>query len=385
MNPNPTGYPAFQQHPNPMLSAPAGYPVPSQSPNSHQVPFYANPAAYSQIKAPQGHPMQQQPQQHPFGAVQLQTTGPAGAMMPAGIPQQISGRNAVARLQRFWRRVLCCFAPSGPSHLFLLLLHASCALGDDQLTGSALSLAAAGPHANFPTVSAPSPYTPSTVPATPSQSSQPRTVSGLPASTAQGTPPNMAAVSTPNNMFAGQQRPVQQPSPTAASSPQSAAAQAQVAARDRARVHLLLDINSALLQEVVSLQAAGKAGLPPTQPQNSESPNQGSENDAQKGQATKPSQEYIDCMRRLQANLAYLASITDKAKKAAGVLPSAPAIMTPPPSLPSLNNMYAQLAELFPGASTAQQQQQQQQQKHGYRLSQGNGGPSPASMAESVV
>ncbi|KAJ9202699.1 hypothetical protein DTO027B6_9021 [Paecilomyces variotii] len=332
MNPNPTGYPAFQQHPNPMLSAPAGYPVPSQSPNSHQVPFYANPAAYSQIKAPQGHPMQQQPQQHPFGAVQLQTTGPAGAMMPAGIPQQISG-----------------------------------------------------PHANFPTVSAPSPYTPSTVPATPSQSSQPRTVSGLPASTAQGTPPNMAAVSTPNNMFAGQQRPVQQPSPTAASSPQSAAAQAQVAARDRARVHLLLDINSALLQEVVSLQAAGKAGLPPTQPQNSESPNQGSENDAQKGQATKPSQEYIDCMRRLQANLAYLASITDKAKKAAGVLPSAPAIMTPPPSLPSLNNMYAQLAELFPGASTAQQQQQQQQQKHGYRLSQGNGGPSPASMAESVV
>ncbi|KAJ9401067.1 hypothetical protein DTO282F9_2015 [Paecilomyces variotii] len=385
MNPNPTGYPAFQQHPNPMLSAPAGYPVPSQSPNSHQVPFYANPAAYSQIKAPQGHPMQQQPQQHPFGAVQLQTTGPAGAMMPAGIPQQISGRNAVARLQRFWRRVLCCLL-----HLVHLIYSyynyyftPRARWETIELTGSALSLAAAGPHANFPTVSAPSPYTPSTVPATPSQSSQPRTVSGLPASTAQGTPPNMAAVSTPNNMFAGQQRPVQQASPTAASSPQSAAAQAQVAARDRARVHLLLDINSALLQEVVSLQAAGKAGLPPTQPQNSESPNQGSENDAQKGQATKPSQEYIDCMRRLQANLAYLASITDKAKKAAGVLPSAPAIMTPPPSLPSLNNMYAQLAELFPGASTAQQQQQQQ--KHGYRLSQGNGGPSPASMAESVV
>ncbi|KAL1859922.1 hypothetical protein Plec18170_001869 [Paecilomyces lecythidis] len=333
MNPNPTGYPAFQQHPNPMLSAPAGYPVPSQSPNSHQVPFYANAGAYSQIKAPQGHPMQQQPQQHPFGPVQLQqTTGPAGAMMPVGIPQQVSG-----------------------------------------------------PHANFPTVSAPSPYTPSTVPATPSQSSQPQTVPGLPASTAQGTPPNMAAVSTPNNMFAGQQRPVQQPSPTAASSPQSATAQAQAAARDKARVHLLLDINSALLQEVVSLQAAGKAGLPPTQPPNSDSPSQGPENDAQKGQATKPSQEYIDCMRRLQANLAYLASIADKAKKAAGVLPSAPAIMTPPPSLPSLSNMYAKLNELFPGAAKAQQQQQQQQQLQKQQLPQGNGGPSPASMAESMV
>lgn len=93
MNPNPTGYPAFQQHPNPMLSAPAGYPVPSQSPNSHQVPFYANAGAYSQIKAPQGHPTQQQPQQHPFGPVQLQTTGPAGAMMPVGIPQQVSGKS----------------------------------------------------------------------------------------------------------------------------------------------------------------------------------------------------------------------------------------------------------------------------------------------------
>jgi hypothetical protein len=201
----------------------------------------------------------------------------------------------------------------------------------------------------------------------------------------------MAAVSTPNNMLAGQQRPVQQPSPTAAS-PQAAAAQAQAAARDKARVHLLLDINSAILQEVVNLQAAGKAGLPPIQPgsQNpsSQESNQSSEpggNDSQKTQATKPSQEYIDCMRRLQANLAYLASIADKAKKAAGVLPSAPAIMTPPPSLPSLNTMYAKLNELFPGASKGTPAQQQHPQKPSQQGMQGNGGRSPAPGVESAV
>jgi hypothetical protein len=122
MNPNPTGYPAFQQHPNPMLSAAAGYPVPSQNPNSHQVAFYANSAAFSQVKAPQGHPMQQQPQQHPFGVVQLQTTGPAGAMIPAGISQQVSGKSSSCSegtstslaLERSAVRICLRFLTAGP-------------------------------------------------------------------------------------------------------------------------------------------------------------------------------------------------------------------------------------------------------------------------------
>jgi len=89
MNPNPTGYPAFQQPANPMFSSAAAYaPVPTQSPQNPQVPFYPNApfAPYPQAKAPQGHVMQQQPQQHAFGAVPLQTAAPA--MMPSGVPQQ---------------------------------------------------------------------------------------------------------------------------------------------------------------------------------------------------------------------------------------------------------------------------------------------------------
>lgn len=102
MNPNPTGYPAFQQPANPMFSSPAGYPaVPTQSPHNPQVPFYptAPIPPYAQAKTPQGHhPMQQQQQQqqqHAFGAVPLQAGAPAGAMMPSGIPQQPSGKSSL--------------------------------------------------------------------------------------------------------------------------------------------------------------------------------------------------------------------------------------------------------------------------------------------------
>jgi hypothetical protein len=186
------------------------------------------------------------------------------------------------------------------------------------------------------------------------------TTTGLPA-----TSQNMAAFSNPN-LVAPQRRPSQPsgqqpPAPAPASNP---AAQVQAAAREKARITALLDINSALLQEVVNLQAAGKAGIPPTaaqqtsptQEQHSASPISATEpqnnaGDASKPGAQKPSQEYIECMRRLQANLAYLATIADRAKKASGVLPAAPAIMTPPPSLSNLNEMYTRLNGLFPGAS----------------------------------
>ncbi|EXJ90234.1 hypothetical protein A1O1_03333 [Capronia coronata CBS 617.96] len=134
----------------------------------------------------------------------------------------------------------------------------------------------------------------------------------------------------------------------------------QSAARERARVSVLLEINTHLLQEVVSLQAQGKAGIAPnagqqspTSPTSTDPGNAlaSSSGEAPKGATSSkpPSQEYADCMRRLQANLAYLAAIAD-AKKKAGALPSGPAIMVPPPHLPQVHDLYKKLNALFPEA-----------------------------------
>ena len=139
-----------------------------------------------------------------------------------------------------------------------------------------------------------------------------------------------------------------------------------------------------LLQEVVNLQSAGKAGAPPTQQGAQESnPSPGSDqgSEASKAPAQKPSPEYIECMRRLQANLAYLATIADRAKKSGGVPPPAPAIMTPPPNMPSMGEVYNKLNELFPrpakgSVGTPQSSPQSLQ---------GNGKPSPSPASESVV
>ena len=64
-----------------------------------------------------------------------------------------------------------------------------------------------------------------------------------------------------------------------------------------------------------------------------------------------PSPEYVECMRRLQANLSYLAAIADAKKKKEGTLPAGPAIMTPPPHLPEVTDLYKKLNALFPNAS----------------------------------
>jgi hypothetical protein len=135
----------------------------------------------------------------------------------------------------------------------------------------------------------------------------------------------------------------------------------QSAARERARVTVLLAINTQLLQEVVSLQAQGKAGVTPSQPQQSPtSPtsatdpsalNQSPMDPSKQVAAKPPSQEYADCMRRLQANLSYLAAIADAKKKASGALPSGPAIMIPPPHLTGVQDLYRKLNQLFPEAS----------------------------------
>lgn len=143
--------------------------------------------------------------------------------------------------------------------------------------------------------------------------------------------------------------------------------------REKARVSVLLEINSHLLQEVVSLQAQGKAGGPPTSiPQQSPTQEAGAAsptsatdpsnplNNSPIGPtkpagARIPSQEYIECMRRLQANLAYLAAIADAKKKAAGSVPAAPAIMAPPSHLSDVRELYKKLNALFagPGLSAA--------------------------------
>ncbi|KIX03529.1 uncharacterized protein Z518_07082 [Rhinocladiella mackenziei CBS 650.93] len=141
----------------------------------------------------------------------------------------------------------------------------------------------------------------------------------------------------------------------------------QSAARERARVSVLLEINAHLLQEVVSLQAQGKAGPPPNQgqqsptsptsatdPSNALNNSPGEPAKSATGTGTTPSkppsQEYADCMRRLQANLSYLAAIADAKKKVTGALPTGPAILVPPPHLPQVHDLYKKLNALFPEA-----------------------------------
>lgn len=229
----------------------------------------------------------------------------------------------------------------------------------------------AGPHANFS-----APFAQSGVPATLGQFSSPQTTStsNLPTTVAQTLPQNMASVST-NDVTAGQQKPNRQMSPLQGGP--------QAAAREKARVSTLLEINSMLLQEVVNLQTAGKAGAPPaqqgSQDGSSSTPDQSSV--ANKTPAQKPSPEYIECMRRLQANLAYLAAIADRTKKSGGVPPSAPAIVTPPPHMPSMNEVYGKLSQLFPKAGNRAQGTPQAN----LRTIQDNGNPSPSPGVESAI
>lgn len=239
------------------------------------------------------------------------------------------------------------------------------------------------PHANFQP-----PFTHPPVPSSLAQFSSPQTSTSstatLPPSSAQSLPQTMASVSA-NDLVTGQSS---QPAPSqgAAAPPQPGAqaqSQGQAGAREKARVSTLLDINSTLLQEVVNLQSAGKAGGPPpaqSQDGNSSSmPDQSSQ--ANKSPAQKPSPEYIECMRRLQANLAYLAAIADRTKKSGGATPSAPAIMTPPPKMPALNDLYAKLAELFPRSGTGAGGTPQPN----LPAMQDNGNPSPSPGAEPMV
>jgi hypothetical protein len=239
----------------------------------------------------------------------------------------------------------------------------------------------AGPHANFS-----APFAQPPAPTALGQFSSPQNSAGtstshLPRSSAHSLPQNMASVPA-NDLATGPPKPSHQPSSSQGGA--QTPAQAQAAAREKARVSTLLEINSMLLQEVVNLQTAGKAGAPPAQQgaqdgSASSTPDQSSEGN--KNPAQKPSPEYIECMRRLQANLAYLAAIADRTKKSGGMAPSSPAIMTPPPNIPSMNEVYGKLSGLFPrtGASAGGTPQPNPQ------AMQDNGNPSPSPGAESAV
>jgi hypothetical protein len=178
----------------------------------------------------------------------------------------------------------------------------------------------------------------------------------------------MASSSAKNMVASQQQIPTQQSASQNVSqnAPQSAQSQAATA-REKERVSVLLEINSMLLQEAVNLQSSGKAGGPPAQAAQDSNPSPTSESNADKNAQRSP--EYMNCMRRLQVNLAYLATVADKGKKG-GVVPPAPAIMTPPPNLPAIAELYTKLNELFPRAANT---------------AQGNGGPSPSPTAENAV
>jgi hypothetical protein len=63
---------------DPNTGYPAGYPVPTQSPQNQQMPFYPN-------AAPQ-YPQSKTPSNQQFGAMPMQP-GPGGAMMSSGFPQ----------------------------------------------------------------------------------------------------------------------------------------------------------------------------------------------------------------------------------------------------------------------------------------------------------
>ncbi|KAL4790980.1 hypothetical protein BDV19DRAFT_371423 [Aspergillus venezuelensis] len=226
-----------------------------------------------------------------------------------------------------------------------------------------------GPHANF--------STPFTQPPVSGVFAQPTTSTpNIPATQAQSFPQNMAS-----GMAKGM-IPPQQPTPIPQVASQSSAPAVQspaAVAREKERVSVLLEINSILLQEVINLQSSGKAGGPPAQQGSQEqNPSPTSESTPDKNAPRTP--EYANCMRRLQINLGYLATVADKGKKSAGVVPSAPGIMTPPPHLPALNDLYAKLNELFPQAAQGAASGQP-----GAQGSRGNAGPNLSPTSENVV
>lgn len=106
---------------------------------------------------------------------------------------------------------------------------------------------------------------------------------------------------------------------------------------------LLLEINAELLQEINSLQAQGKGGA-----QNA----QQAEQFRLKGLPDAiAAPEYLQTLSRLHANLGYCFAQSEAQNKPGAKPPHPPSYMRPPPSMPSLEQKYAKLRQLFPGWS----------------------------------
>merc|ERR1711977_736487 len=95
---------------------------------------------------------------------------------------------------------------------------------------------------------------------------------------------------------------------------------------------LLLEINKELLLEVMKIQAAQAAQVEAKKEESGLAATSPEGGDKEKTEKSKPtSRDYFECMRRLQANLAYLAAIADRSHKPDSQIPRHPATMTAPP------------------------------------------------------
>lgn len=175
----------------------------------------------------------------------------------------------------------------------------------------------------------------------------------------------MAAPPLPNTPTA----PPQSASSNTPTSPQSPGSQN----REQQRISVLFEINVALLQEVNRLQAEGHGGAISPQMvmqfRNEGKPDK------------MASDEYIQCLRRVQANLSYLApkASADASGGASKPGPPGPAHMTAPAHMPQLLPKYEQLRELFPGWTGMDHRLSQSSSSPGPNATNGMGTPTASS------
>ncbi|CAJ0549112.1 Ff.00g027250.m01.CDS01 [Fusarium sp. VM40] len=150
------------------------------------------------------------------------------------------------------------------------------------------------------------------------QQQQPLQLQGQPQGQGQQQQPS-AALSTPQTpTFAPNQGPTVNGGPTA-SVPLSPGTEA----RDKERFSLLLDINHELLYESIQIQAT-------QQELKKENAAAGNPSDKkQTEEETQLQQDYLQCMRRLQGNLSYMAALADR--KPEVKVPPCPTYLSAPP------------------------------------------------------
>ncbi|KAF2822808.1 hypothetical protein CC86DRAFT_300092 [Ophiobolus disseminans] len=186
-----------------------------------------------------------------------------------------------------------------------------------------------------------------------------------------GTLPSSAQQQQQHPMSQVKPEPAQAQTPVKAVPPSPVSPVAQ--ARNQDRVATLLEINSILIKEVCDLQTQGKAGQV-GQPADGKP----------EGDKPAPSKEYVDYMRRLQANLAFLAQNAEKNPKPGQQVQPGPAIMSIPAAPADLVKLYQKLVDLFPGwkGQTAQMKQSPGPQRINSTTSIGSQPPNSAGLQQ---